>query len=276
MTVPQHAASSADDTPAAARRESFATRVEPVVECRGLTKVYGAGDTAVQALRGVDLVVQPGELLMLVGPSGCGKTTLISIIASVLDGSSGTCRVLGRDMLRMPERDKPAFRLKHLGFCFQSFNLNPCLNAAENVAVPLLIGGRGYGKAIARAQELLRQVGLGDKLAVMPDQLSGGQQQRVAIARAFAQEPDLIVCDEPTSALDSATGEKVLGLLREMTHRSHRSVIVVTHDARIFRFADRIVAMDDGCIVPMSAEVAQTAPVTVPGRGEHTPAILFT
>ena len=270
MTVSQHAASSADDRLAAARLESAASRVEPVVECRALTKVYGEGDTAVQALRGVDLVVQPGELLMLVGPSGCGKTTLISIIASVLDGSGGSCRVLGHDMLRMPEREKPAFRLRHLGFCFQSFNLNPCLSAAENVAVPLLIGGWGYGKAIARAQDLLRQVGLEDKLAVMPDQLSGGQQQRVAIARAFAQEPDLIVCDEPTSALDSATGEKVLGLIREMTHRSHRSVIVVTHDARIFRFADRIVAMEDGRIVPMSAAVAPAAPTAPPSGRESS------
>ena len=225
----------------------------PVVECRGLTKVYGEGDTAVHALRGVDLVVEPGELLMLVGPSGCGKTTLISIIAGVLGGSDGVCRVLGRDMLHMRERDKPDFRLRHLGFCFQAFNLNPCLNAAENVAVPLLIGGWAYGKAVARARELLAQVSLADKADAMPDQLSGGQQQRVAIARAFAQAPDLIVCDEPTSALDSATGEKVLSLIRDMTHSSHRSVIVVTHDARIFRFADRIVAMEDGRIVPLAS-----------------------
>jgi len=223
----------------------------PVVECRGLTKVYGQGDTAVHALRGVDLVVQPGELLMLVGPSGCGKTTLISIIASVLDGTEGDCRVLGHDILHMRERDKPEFRLRHLGFCFQAFNLNPCLSAAENVAVPLLIGGWRYGLALARSRALLEQVGLADKADAMPDQLSGGQQQRVAIARAFAQEPDLIVCDEPTSALDSTTGEKVLGLIRDMTHSTHRSVIVVTHDARIFRFADRIVAMEDGRIVPL-------------------------
>jgi len=230
-----------------------AAAAAPVVECRGLTKVYGEGDTAVHALRGVDLLVQPGELLMLVGPSGCGKTTLISIIASVLDGTGGVCRVLGHDILRMRESQKPAFRLRHLGFCFQSFNLNPCLTAAENVAVPLLIDGWRYGRALARSRELLRQVGLVEKVDVLPDQLSGGQQQRVAIARAFAQEPDLIVCDEPTSALDSATGEKVLGLIRDLTHSSHRSVIVVTHDARIFRFADRIVAMEDGRIVPLPA-----------------------
>jgi putative ABC transport system ATP-binding protein len=206
-------------------------------------------------------VVQPGELLMLVGPSGCGKTTLISIIASVMGGTAGECRVLGHDILHMRESEKPAFRLRHLGFCFQSFNLNPCLTAAENVAVPLLIGGWGYGKALARAQVLLEQVGLAEKVAVMPDQLSGGQQQRVAIARAFAQEPDLIVCDEPTRALDSVTGEKVLGLIRDMTHRSHRSVIVVTHDSRIFRFADRIVAMEDGRIVPLPEAVRLAAGV---------------
>jgi len=228
----------------------------PTVECRQLTKVYGSGDTAVHALRGVDLTVEAGELLMLVGPSGCGKTTLISVIASILDGTSGECRVLGQDVLTMPAGDKPKFRLQHLGFCFQSFNLNPCLSAAENVAVPLLIAGWKYARALARSRELLAQVGISEKADVLPDQLSGGQQQRVAIARAFAQEPDLIVCDEPTSALDSVTGEKVMQLVREMTHRTQRSVIVVTHDARIFKFADRIVAMEDGRIVPPKEEVA--------------------
>jgi putative ABC transport system ATP-binding protein len=223
------------------------------VECKQLTKVYGTGETAVQALRGVDLAVAPGELLLLVGPSGCGKTTLISVIASVLNGTSGECRVLERDVLTMPNRDKPGFRLKHIGFVFQAFNLNPTLTAAENVAVPLLIAGWKYGKALARAKELLAQVGMPEKADVLPDQLSGGQQQRVAIARAFAQEPDLIVCDEPTSALDSKTGERVMHLIRDMTHRTHRSVIVVTHDARIFKFADRIVTMEDGRIVDTAA-----------------------
>ena len=241
------------------------------VECRQLTKVYGKGDTAVHALRGVDLTVEAGELLMLVGPSGCGKTTLISVIASILNGTSGECRVLGQDVLTMPDRDKPKFRLKHLGFCFQAFNLNPCLSAAENVAVPLLIAGWNYKKALVRSKDLMGQVGMAEKVDVLPDQLSGGQQQRVAIARAFAQEPDLIVCDEPTSALDSVTGEKVMQLTRELTHQTHRSVIVVTHDARIFKFADRIVAMEDGRIVPrpdghaddkqyVPADVIPTAP----------------
>src|ERR1035437_7136740 len=187
------------------------------VECRQLTKVYGKGDTAVHALRGVDLTVEAGELLMLVGPSGCGKTTLISVIASIINGTSGECRVLGQDVLTMPDKDKPKFRLKHLGFCFQAFNLNPCLSAAENVAVPLLIAGWNYKKALVRSKDLMGQVGMAEKVDVLPDQLSGGQQQRVAIARAFAQEPDLIVCDEPTSALDSVTGEKVMQLSREVT-----------------------------------------------------------
>jgi len=219
------------------------------VECKGLTKIYGEGDTAVHALRGVDLTVAPGELLMLVGPSGCGKTTLISVIASIINGTAGECRVLGEDVLRMPDRDKPKFRLKHLGFCFQAFNLNPTLTAAENVAVPLLIARWNYAKALARGKDLLDQVGISEKVDVLPEQLSGGQQQRVAIARAFAQEPDLIVCDEPTSALDSATGEKVMQLIHDMTRKTNRSVIVVTHDARIFKFADRIVAMEDGHIL---------------------------
>lgn len=218
------------------------------VHCRNVVKSYGTGSSKVMALRGIDLEVRRGELLMLVGPSGCGKTTLISVIAGILNQDSGDCRVLGEDLLGMGQRRKTRFRGNNVGFVFQAFNLLPSLSAAENAAVPLLINGMSRGKAIARAKEMLGRVGLGDRTHSLPAQLSGGQQQRVAIARALVHEPKLIVCDEPTSALDHDTGHNVMGLLREVALGEGRSLVIVTHDSRIFEFGDRIAHMDDGRI----------------------------
>jgi putative ABC transport system ATP-binding protein len=219
------------------------------VFCRGVTKAYGTGDTGVLALRGVDLDVRRGELLMLVGPSGCGKTTLISIIATVLEQDSGDCDVLGQDVKMMVQKEKTRFRGASIGFVFQSFNLLPALSAVENVAVPLLINGANKGTAQAQAREALIQVGLGTRLGSLPSQLSGGQQQRVAIARALVHNPKLIVCDEPTSNLDHETGRSVMKLLQGVAKKPDRTLIVVTHDPRIFDFADRIAHMDDGKII---------------------------
>ncbi|MDR4498780.1 MAG: ABC transporter ATP-binding protein [Candidatus Scalindua sp.] len=185
---------------------------------------------------------------MLVGPSGSGKTTLISIIAGVLDRDGGECAVFGHDFMQMKPYEKTRYRGLHIGFVFQMFNLLPTLTAAENAAVPLLINGVKRREAIDRAREMLSRVGLGDRTYSLPEQLSGGQQQRVAIARAMLHNPNLIVCDEPTSALDYETGHKVLELLREMVVGVDRAFIVVTHDERIFKFADRIAKMDDGHI----------------------------
>jgi len=218
------------------------------VLCRNVVKSYGTGSSKVMALRGIDLEVRRGELLMLVGPSGCGKTTLISVIAGILNQDSGDCRVLGEDLLALGQRRKTRFRGENVGFVFQAFNLLPPLSAAENAAVPLLINGLSRGKALARAKEMLARVGLGDRTHSLPSQLSGGQQQRVAIARALVHDPKLIVCDEPTSALDHDTGHKVMGLLREVALGEGRSLVIVTHDSRIFEFADRIAHMDDGRI----------------------------
>ena len=216
------------------------------VLCRGVTKTYGSGNTQVHALRGVDLEVKPGEFMMLVGPSGSGKTTLISIIAGVLDADGGECLVFDHDFKRMNRHEKTRYRGQSVGFVFQMFNLIPTLSAAENVAVPLLIHGTKRRVAIDRAREILDQVGLGDRTYSLPAELSGGQQQRVAIARAIVHNPKLIVCDEPTSALDHETGHKVMEMLREVATGADRALIVVTHDARIFEFADRIAKMDDG------------------------------
>jgi putative ABC transport system ATP-binding protein len=220
----------------------------PSVRCSGISKTYGGGDTAVQALRGVDLDVHPGELLMLVGPSGCGKTTLISIIAGILDPTGGACSLFGQDLSSMKAGERVRYRGKRIGFVFQAFNLIPTLTVAENTAIPLLINGEARDKALARAVRCLEEVGLSDKVHALPAQISGGQQQRVAIARALVHDPELVVCDEPTSALDHRTGAKVMEILKRLAMDGRRALVIVTHDARIFSFADRIAHMDDGRI----------------------------
>jgi putative ABC transport system ATP-binding protein len=231
-----------------------------VIQAHGVTKVFGSGANAVQALRGVDLTVPAGELLMLVGPSGCGKTTLISVLAGILDQTAGEVRVLGEDLKALGNDGRTGFRGKHLGFVFQAFNLLPALTAQENAAIPLMILGTPRKQALAKAAMLLERVGLGHRLQAMPNQLSGGQQQRVAIARALVHEPQLIVCDEPTSALDHETGQNVMQMLKEVALTEGRALVVVTHDSRIFSFADRVAQMDDGRIVSFSA--ADAAGVT--------------
>jgi putative ABC transport system ATP-binding protein len=219
------------------------------VYCRGITKAFGAGEMQVQALRGVDLQVRPGELLMLVGPSGCGKTTLISVIAGILDQDDGECVLYGRDLRQFSKNGGVVYRGQNVGFVFQAFNLVPTLTAAENTAIPLLINGIKMADAVARAKECLRDIGLAGREDALPTQLSGGQQQRVAIARALVHNPRLVVCDEPTSALDHQTGRRVLEALKSLAVSQDRALIIVTHDARIFEFADRIAHMDDGRIV---------------------------
>ena len=221
----------------------------PAVFCRGVTKVYATGTTKVTALRGIDLDVATGELMMLVGPSGCGKTTLISVVAGILDQNAGDCRVFGHDFKHMASAGKTRYRGRTIGFVFQAFNLLPSLTAAQNAAVPLLISGMPRREAVARASDMLARVGLGDRTRSLPRELSGGQQQRVAIARALVHDPKLVVCDEPTSALDAETGHKVMQLLRDVALGEGRALVIVTHDARIFEFADRIARMDDGRIV---------------------------
>jgi putative ABC transport system ATP-binding protein len=219
------------------------------VSCRAVTKTYGSGDAKVTALRGIDLDVRCGELMMLVGPSGCGKTTLISVIAGILDRDGGDCSVFGLDFAELSQGQKTKYRGEQIGFVFQAFNLLPTLTSAENVSIPLLINGVARGAALKKAKDMLARVGLGDKVNSLPSQLSGGQQQRVAIARALIHDPKLIVCDEPTSALDHETGHKVMELLKDVALKEDRALVIVTHDARIFEFADRIARMDDGRVV---------------------------
>ncbi len=218
------------------------------VRCENVIKTYDTGDQKVTALSGIDLEIRMGELMMLVGPSGCGKTTLISVIAGILDQDEGRCEVFGEDFLHMRGKDKLNFRARNVGFVFQAFNLLPTLNAAENVSIPLIINGMKRQQAYRKAAEILDRVGLGTRITSLPSQLSGGQQQRVAIARALVHSPRLIVCDEPTSALDHETGQQVMELLKEVALQKDRALVIVTHDDRIFGFADRIARMDDGRI----------------------------
>jgi putative ABC transport system ATP-binding protein len=221
---------------------------EQTVVCRAVTKEFGSGETRTQALRGVDVEVFAGQMTLLVGPSGCGKTTLISIIAGLLNPTAGEVVVLSQPLHQMKNGRLVAFRAKEIGFVFQQYNLLPALTAAENAAVPLLIGGLPRDKAIARANAVLASVGLATRSRAYPHQLSGGQQQRVAIARALVHNPSLLVCDEPTAALDAQSGRTVMELLRQVAVQPGRSVIVVTHDNRVFEFGDRIVTMNDGRI----------------------------
>ncbi|MBI5598975.1 MAG: ABC transporter ATP-binding protein [Deltaproteobacteria bacterium] len=218
------------------------------VRCHGVVKIYGDDDSRIMALRGVHLEVRTGELMMLVGPSGCGKTTLISVIAGILDHEQGSCLVFDRDLQAMAGCEKVRYRAKNIGFVFQSYNLLPALTAAENVAMPLIINGVKRKEAVERASEILSRVGMATRVRSLPLELSGGQQQRVAIARAIAHNPRLIVCDEPTSALDHETGHKVMEMLKSVAMDGNRALVIVTHDSRIFEFADRIARMDDGHI----------------------------
>ncbi|HEY2971998.1 MAG TPA: ABC transporter ATP-binding protein [Pyrinomonadaceae bacterium] len=228
---------------------------EIAVQCRGVQKEFGNGAGKVLALRGVDLDVRYGEMTLLVGPSGCGKTTLLSVIAGLLNTSAGEVRVLGEQIERLPGRQQILFRRKNLGFVFQQYNLLPALTAAENGAVPLLAAGVPRRQAVKEAERLLTTLGMGNRLNALPKKLSGGEQQRVALTRALIHQPRLLVCDEPTAALDADTGHAVMELLAAEAVRPERAVIVVTHDNRIFSFADTIARMDDGRILGVDSEV---------------------
>jgi putative ABC transport system ATP-binding protein len=234
------------------------------VACRQIVKVFGEGDTKTVALNGVDLDVYPGQMTLLVGQSGCGKTTLISIIAGLLNATSGALSVLGQDLIRMKGTPLVKFRQKNIGFVFQQYNLLPTLTAVENAAIPLIIAGVPRRKALATSQEILASVGLENRLHLLPSQLSGGQQQRVAIARALVHEPNLLVCDEPTAALDAQSGQTVMQLLRRVALQPQRAVIVVTHDNRVFGYGDRIIHMDDGIVTQVETpDHTATAPQTL-------------
>ena len=213
-----------------------------------ICKDFPSGGDTLHILRDINVQIRAGELTMIVGPSGCGKTTLISIMSGILSPTSGKVFVGDTELNKLNDFDKVVFRRNNIGFVFQQFNLLPALTAAENAAVALIAGGMEMGQAVERAKELLATLGMEAHVDKLPGQLSGGQQQRVAFARALVHRPKIMVCDEPTASLDAASGKQVMELLSQVAVEKDSAVIVVTHDSRIFHFADRIFYMSDGQI----------------------------
>jgi putative ABC transport system ATP-binding protein len=229
----------------------------PAVEVRNLGKVYGSGATAFTALRDIDLRVEAGEFIMLEGPSGSGKTTLLSILGCVLTPTQGEVKLFGETISGRPESQLPALRLSYIGFVFQGHNLVASLTARQNIMLVLQLRGWSVRAASKEAEMLLEQVGMPGKTESKPRDLSGGQRQRVAIARALAGGPPLILADEPTAALDAENGLKVTEILRQLARQQGRTVLIVTHDNRIFHLADRILHIEDGLMREAPLHAAQ-------------------
>jgi putative ABC transport system ATP-binding protein len=218
-----------------------------VVRATDLTRRYGEGEAAVEALRGVSLEVRPGELVAVMGPSGSGKSTLMHLLAALDKPTSGTVEIAGQDVGGLSDKQVTTLRRDHIGFVFQFFNLLPMLSAEENVKLPLSIAGEKPDKEFF--EDLLQRVGLADRRTHRPAELSGGQQQRVAIARALVSRPSVIFADEPTGNLDSTTGHEILELLRASTKDLGQTMVMVTHDANAAEIADRVLFLADGLIV---------------------------
>lgn len=219
---------------------------EICVEITNISKDFAIGEQKIRVLHNINLSIYSGELTMIVGPSGCGKTTLLSILTGILTPSEGDVTIKNSVITKLKGDKKVDHRRKNLGFIFQQYNLLPALSASENAAIPLIADGVAFEIAVKKAAEILTKIDMQNHLDKLPSQLSGGQQQRVAIARALVHQPSLIVCDEPTAALDAFTGQKVMETLRQSAMQEGRAVIVVTHDNRIYDFADRIIEMEDG------------------------------
>ena len=226
------------------------------IQVKKLHKSFKSGEDFIEVLHDINWEITPGKLTFLVGPSGCGKTTLISIIAGILQATEGNVELFGENILEKNGRESAAFRRDHIGFIFQQFNLLPTLTAAENVMLPLITQGMRWDLALEKANAMLNEVDLTGHENKLPKQLSTGQQQRVAIARALIHEPKLLICDEPTASLDEESGSKVLNLLKTHAKKEDRCVILVTHDNRIFKFADVLVKMGDGKIDSIENEEA--------------------
>jgi len=221
----------------------------PVLVAENVVKELGSGAGLVIALKGVSIELVPGELTLLMGPSGSGKTTLLSILGCIMAPTSGTLTIAGKQIAGLGPEELARIRRDHIGFIFQSYNLFPTLNAIENVRIALDVRGITGFAATSRAEEVLRDVGLGHRLTNYPGNLSGGEQQRVAVARAIASSPDIVLADEPTAALDSENGHAVMALLSRIAKEQQRSVLAVTHDPRTLGYADRVVRIEDGKIV---------------------------
>jgi putative ABC transport system ATP-binding protein len=220
---------------------------DPPLELSDVTMVYGKPPSEVVAVDKISMQSQAGQILVILGPSGSGKTTLLSIAGCLMRPTEGSVRILGREVSKLNERQLPAVRRENVGFVFQTFNLIQPLSALENVLMPFNIAGRGGAQTRTRALALLDQLGLANRTSRHPSQLSAGEQQRVAIARALANKPAVLLADEPTANLDSATGKRVMTLLRRVIDdQEAQTLVVVTHDTRVLEFADRVLWMEDG------------------------------
>jgi len=237
------------------------------LELRNVTKVYGQGAAEVHALRGVDLVVEPGVLVAIMGPSGSGKSTLLTIAGTLEDPTSGEVLVGGTPLSAMSRNDRARLRRRAIGYVFQDFNLLAGLTAVENVALPLELDGVGAKAAQATGLAALEELGLGDRAARFPDELSGGERQRVAVARAVVGDRHLLLADEPSGALDSANGEAVMRLIRAACRRGVAGV-VVTHDAQLASWADRVVFLRDGHMVDQTAPLPGPESLLAPHAGQ--------
>lgn len=227
------------------------------IRVRNVNKSFHQGTYVIHVLKDINFDANSNELLMIVGPSGCGKTTLLSVVAGTLSFDSGEIEVFNTSLNNLSTNEITTFRRENVGFIFQQFHLIPTLNCVENVAVPLLLQNVKMKEALEKAAAMMEMMGLGGREKEKPKNLSGGQQQRIAIARALIHDPKLIICDEPTSSLDAETGCHVMELLSKIAKTDERCVLVVTHDNRIFSYADRITKMNDGKIVENSVQLSE-------------------
>ena len=221
---------------------------DPIIEVAGLTKVYDTGTIRVEALRGVDMSVERGEMVAIMGPSGCGKTTLLNCLSGIDEPTEGTILVEGTDINTLDDDTKTAYRAQRMGFIFQFYNLLPVLNVVENVELPLLVSGTSTGESRERALASLERVGLTEWNEHRPAQLSGGQRQRVTIARALVNNPAIVWADEPTGDLDSQTADEVMSLMQELNEQQGHTFLIVSHDAGIAARCHRTIYMRDGVI----------------------------
>jgi putative ABC transport system ATP-binding protein len=219
------------------------------IQADGLDKWFGEGAARTHAVRGVSFEARFGEMLYVVGPSGSGKTTLLSMLSGILRPDGGKVMVEGKDVWAMSDDERASFRLHTVGFVFQDYHLFPRLTTVENIAIPLILQRHRWSDALDEGRKYLDVVGLGNRAALTPGRLSGGEQQRVAIARAIASGPDLLIFDEPTASLDGDTGRRIVEFVRANILGDHRCILIVTHDDRIFEYADRIMRMEDGSVV---------------------------
>jgi ABC-type lipoprotein export system ATPase subunit len=226
-----------------------------IIRCEGVTKTYVTGDIVVDALKGITLDIQKGEMVAVMGPSGCGKTTLLNCLSGIDDVTSGKIFIEDQELTTMNDNAKTTFRAKRMGFVFQFYNLLPVLTATENVELPLLIGGVGSQEARSRALDLLDQVGLSQRAPLRPNALSGGERQRVTIARALSNSPAIVWADEPTGDLDVKTSDEVVSLMRRLNKENGQTFVIVTHDPEVGGRCDRIIHMRDGLVVTTNGNI---------------------